>query len=83
VEPHVPGQLAERLRRYGLQIGRSAWPRTCALARDAASGAWATCIRAGLNKVYFGWCGAFDRVEDSRGKAERSRTRPLVKRRES
>ncbi|MBI2925917.1 MAG: radical SAM protein [Verrucomicrobia bacterium] len=53
-DPHVPGQLAALLLRHGLHIGQSAWLRTDALVRDAASGALAACVRAGLNEVYLG-----------------------------
>ncbi len=52
--PHVPGALAELLLRDGLRIGQSAWVRTDALVRDAASGALAGCVQAGLNEVYLG-----------------------------
>jgi len=52
--PDVPGQLAERLLRDGLRIGQSAWMRADALRRDAASGALAACVEAGLNEIYLG-----------------------------
>lgn len=52
--PTVPGELAERLLRDNLPVGQSAWMRTDAIVRDAASGALAACVRAGLNEVYLG-----------------------------
>jgi anaerobic magnesium-protoporphyrin IX monomethyl ester cyclase len=52
--PQVPGQLAELLLREGLRVGQSAWVRTDAIVRDAASGALAGCVRAGLNEVFLG-----------------------------
>jgi tRNA A37 methylthiotransferase MiaB len=52
--PQVPGQLAELLLRNGLQLGQSAWVRADGIVRDAASGALASCVRAGLNEVYLG-----------------------------
>jgi len=52
--PHVPGALAELLLRDGIRLGQSAWARTDALVRDAASGALASCVHAGLNEVYLG-----------------------------
>ena len=52
--PRVPGQLAELLLREGLPVGQSAWMRPDAMVRDAASGALAACVRAGLNEVYLG-----------------------------
>jgi len=53
-DPRVPGQLAELLLRDGIRIGQSAWVRTDAMVRDAASGALAQCVRSGLNEVYLG-----------------------------
>jgi len=52
--PGVPGRLAELLRRHGLQVGQSAWVRAEGIVRDAASGALASCVGAGLNEVYLG-----------------------------
>ena len=52
--PQVAGQLAELLRRDGLQVGQSAWVRTDGLVRDAASGALGACVRSGLNELYLG-----------------------------
>lgn len=52
--PEVPALLAERLLRDGLKIGQSAWVRADGIVRDAASGALAACVRAGLNEVYLG-----------------------------
>jgi radical SAM superfamily enzyme YgiQ (UPF0313 family) len=52
--PRVPGELAELLLRHGLCVGQSAWMRTDALVRDAASGALDHCVGAGLNEVYLG-----------------------------
>ncbi len=52
--PQVPGALAELLLRDGMRVGQSAWVRTDALVRDAASGALAHCVQAGLNEVYLG-----------------------------
>lgn len=52
--PRVPGQLAERLLREGLQVGQSAWVRADYLLRDASSGALGKCVEAGLNEVYLG-----------------------------
>ena len=52
--PLVPGQLAELLLRQGIRVGQSAWVRTDAIVRDAASGALDHCVRAGLNEVYLG-----------------------------
>ena len=52
--PQVPARLAELMLREGLRVGQSAWVRTDALARDAASGALASCVEAGLNEVYLG-----------------------------
>ena len=53
-DPHVPGALAELLLRERLTVGQSAWVRADCLLRDAASGALARCVRAGLNEAYFG-----------------------------
>ena len=53
-DPRVPAQLAESLLREDLRFGQSAWMRTDALVRDAASGALAHCVRAGLNEMYLG-----------------------------
>jgi anaerobic magnesium-protoporphyrin IX monomethyl ester cyclase len=58
--PTVPGELAERLLHAGMVIPQSAWVRTDALVRDAASGALESCVRAGLNEVYLG----LERPED-------------------
>ena len=52
--PTVPAALAELLLRDGLSLGQSAWMRTDAIVRDAASGALASCVRAGLNEAYLG-----------------------------
>jgi radical SAM superfamily enzyme YgiQ (UPF0313 family) len=52
--PDVPAELAERMLQAGLKIGQSAWVRTDAIVRDAASGALESCIRSGLNEVYLG-----------------------------
>lgn len=52
--PEAPGRLAELLLRDNLRVGQSAWLRTDALVRDAASGALAACVRAGLNEVHLG-----------------------------
>jgi len=52
--PRVPGELAGLLLHENLRVGQSAWMRTDALVRDAASGALASCVRAGLNEVYLG-----------------------------
>lgn len=52
--PTVPAALAELLLRDGLTIGQSAWMRTDAIVRDAASGALESCVRAGLNEAYLG-----------------------------
>ena len=46
--------MAERLLRDGLRVGQSAWMRTDALVRDAASGALSSTVRSGLNEVYLG-----------------------------
>lgn len=53
-DPIVPNQLAERLLNQNLHLGQSAWVRADAIVRDAASGALAGCVRAGLNEVYLG-----------------------------
>lgn len=52
--PKVPAQLGELLLRHNLRVGQSAWMRTDALVRDAASGALHASIKAGLNEVYLG-----------------------------
>ena len=52
--PTVPAELAELLLRDGLRLGQSAWMRTDAIVRDAASGALESCVRAGLNEAYLG-----------------------------
>jgi radical SAM superfamily enzyme YgiQ (UPF0313 family) len=52
--PHVPGELAELMLREGLRLGQSAWVRADAIVRDAASGALASCVQAGLNELYLG-----------------------------
>jgi anaerobic magnesium-protoporphyrin IX monomethyl ester cyclase len=52
--PQVPGRLAELMLREDLRVGQSAWVRTDALVRDAASGSLASCVEAGLNEVYLG-----------------------------
>ncbi len=52
--PQVPGRLAELLLRADLHVGQSAWIRTDAVVRDAASGALGMCVQAGLNEVYLG-----------------------------
>ncbi|MBI5385860.1 MAG: radical SAM protein [Verrucomicrobia bacterium] len=52
--PRVPGQLAELLLRDGLTVGQSAWVRSDGVVRDAASGALASGVRAGLNELYLG-----------------------------
>ncbi|MCB1126199.1 MAG: radical SAM protein, partial [Verrucomicrobiae bacterium] len=52
--PGIPAGLAELLLRDGLRVGQSAWLRTDAIMRDAASGALAACVRSGLNEVYLG-----------------------------
>ena len=52
--PHLPATLAELLLKEGLRLGQSAWMRADAILRDEASGALATCVRAGLNEVYVG-----------------------------
>jgi hypothetical protein len=52
--PTVPAALAELLLCDGLSLGQSAWMRTDAIVRDAASGALASCVRAGLNEAYLG-----------------------------
>ena len=52
--PTVPAALAELLLRDGLSLGQSAWMRTDAIVRDAATGALASCVRAGLNEAYLG-----------------------------
>jgi len=53
-DPNVPGQLAEAMLREGLQLGQGAWVRADGILRDAASGALALCVRAGLREVYLG-----------------------------
>jgi len=53
-DPTVPARLAEALLRENLRVGQSAWVRAEGVARDAASGALAACVRAGLNEVYLG-----------------------------
>jgi radical SAM superfamily enzyme YgiQ (UPF0313 family) len=53
-DPETPARLAELMLREGISLGQSAWVRTDALLRDAASGALETCVRAGLNEVYLG-----------------------------
>jgi radical SAM superfamily enzyme YgiQ (UPF0313 family) len=52
--PQVPARLSELLLRENLSIGQSAWMRTDALVRDAASGGLESCVRSGLNEVYLG-----------------------------
>lgn len=53
-DPHVPGEMAERLLQENLRVGQSAWVRSDALVRDAESGALDACVRAGLNEVVLG-----------------------------
>jgi anaerobic magnesium-protoporphyrin IX monomethyl ester cyclase len=53
-DPEVPNQLAELLLRENIRVGQSAWLRADAIVRDAASGALANCVHAGLNEVYLG-----------------------------
>jgi radical SAM superfamily enzyme YgiQ (UPF0313 family) len=52
--PTASADLAELLLRDGLRVGQSAWMRTDAIVRDAASGALASCVRSGLNEAYLG-----------------------------
>lgn len=53
-DPDVPGKLAETMLRRDLKVGQSAWVRTDAIVRDAASGALESCVEAGLNEIYLG-----------------------------
>ncbi len=53
-DPAVPAQVAEAMLREGIRVGQSAWVRTDALVRDAASGALETCAQSGLNELYLG-----------------------------
>jgi anaerobic magnesium-protoporphyrin IX monomethyl ester cyclase len=53
-DPAVPDRLARLLLKENLRVGQSAWVRADAVVRDAASGALAHCVRAGLNEVYLG-----------------------------
>ncbi len=53
-DPSVPARVSELLLRDGIRIGQSAWIRADHVLRDAASGALATCVRAGLNEAYLG-----------------------------
>lgn len=53
-DPRLPGQLAELMLCEGIRLGQSAWVRTDAIVRDAASGALAICVAAGLNELYLG-----------------------------
>ncbi len=53
-DPSVPACVAEAMLRAGLRVGQSAWVRTDALVRDAASGALESCVRSGLNELYLG-----------------------------
>jgi radical SAM superfamily enzyme YgiQ (UPF0313 family) len=59
--PRVPGELGELLARHHLEMGQSAWVRTDALVRDAASGALEALVRSGLNEVYLG----IERADDA------------------
>ena len=52
--PHLPAELAELLLKEDFRLGQSAWMRADAIIRDEASGALATCVRAGLNEAYVG-----------------------------
>ncbi|MEK7686376.1 MAG: radical SAM protein [Verrucomicrobiota bacterium] len=52
--PETPARLAELLLKENLAVGQSAWVRADGILRDAASGALAACVRAGLNEVYLG-----------------------------
>jgi anaerobic magnesium-protoporphyrin IX monomethyl ester cyclase len=52
--PTVPGEVAELMLREGLIVGQSAWARADGIVRDAAAGALASCVRAGLNELYLG-----------------------------
>jgi anaerobic magnesium-protoporphyrin IX monomethyl ester cyclase len=53
-DPDLPRRLADLLLKENIRVGQSAWMRADAIVRDAASGALAHCVRAGLNEAYLG-----------------------------